>query len=65
MAINVGLSFDGFASFEDALATARRADGAGARSLWMAEHLGYRQSLVSCMAFAFRTETRDGSCLPR
>ena len=56
MAIKIGLSFDGFASFEDALATARRADGAGARSLWMAEHLGYRQSLVSCMAFALRTE---------
>ena len=56
MAINVGLSFDGFASFDDTLAMARQAVDAGARSLWMAEHLGYRQSLVSCMAFALRTE---------
>ena len=51
-----GVSFDGFASFGDALALARRAEAAGARSLWMAEHLGYRQSLVSCTAFALRTE---------
>ena len=56
MSIRIGLSFDGFASFDEALATARRAVDAGARSLWMAEHLGYRQSLVSCMAFALRTE---------
>ena len=51
-----GVSFDGFASFGDALALARRAEAAGAGSLWMAEHLGYRQSLVSCTAFALRTE---------
>ena len=51
-----GVSFDGFASFDDALALARRAEEAGAKGLWMAEHLGYRQSLVSCTAFALRTE---------
>ena len=51
-----GVSFDGFAPFDDALALARRAEDAGADSLWMAEHLGYRQSLVSCTAFALRTE---------
>ena len=50
-----GVSFDGFASFADALALARRAEQAGADGLWMAEHLGYRQSLVSCTAFALRT----------
>ena len=50
-----GVSFDGFASFQDALALARRAEEAGVRSLWMAEHLGYRQSLVSCTAFALST----------
>ncbi|MCY4551783.1 MAG: LLM class flavin-dependent oxidoreductase [Defluviicoccus sp.] len=50
-----GVSFDGFASFADALALARRAEEAGADGLWMAEHLGYRQSLVSCTAFALRT----------
>ena len=51
-----GVSFDGFAAFDDALALARRAEEAGADSLWMAEHLGYRQSLVSCTAFALKTE---------
>ncbi len=50
-----GVSFDGFASFDEALALARRAEDAGADSLWMAEHLGYRQSLVSCAAFALST----------
>ena len=50
-----GVSFDGFATFADALALARRAEEAGAASLWMAEHLGYRQSLVSCTAFALKT----------
>ena len=51
-----GVSFDGFAPFADALALARRAEESGAQSLWMAEHLGYRQSLVSCTAFALETE---------
>lgn len=55
MAVEIGLSFDGFVSFDAAMATAREAVDAGARSLWMAEHLGYRQSLVSCMAFALGT----------
>ncbi len=51
-----GVSFDGFATFQDALALARRAEAAGVRNLWMAEHLGYRQALVSCTAFALSTE---------
>ena len=50
-----GVSFDGFARFGDALALVRRAEEAGAGGLWMAEHLGYRQSLVSCTAFALQT----------
>lgn len=56
MTVSIGVSFDGFESFQDALALARQAEAAGARSLWMAEHLGYRQSLVSCTAFAMATE---------
>lgn len=54
--ISIGVSFDGFQTFQDALDLARRSEDAGAGSLWMAEHLGYRQSLVSCTAFAMRTE---------
>lgn len=52
MTASVGISFDGFAPFAEARVLARRAVAAGARSLWMAEHLGYRQSMVSCMAYA-------------
>ena len=56
MRLRPGVSFDGFQAFGPALDTARRAVEAGAASLWMAEHLGYRQSLVSCTAFAMATE---------
>lgn len=48
----IGLSFDGFYTLRDSLSIARSAVEAGASSLWMAEHLGYRESLTSCMAFA-------------
>lgn len=54
--VSCGVSFDGFAPFAEALDVARQSEAAGAASLWMAEHLGYRQSLVSCMAFALKTE---------
>jgi 5,10-methylenetetrahydromethanopterin reductase len=33
---------------------AQRAVAAGARSLWVAEHLGYREAITTCMAFAMR-----------
>jgi 5,10-methylenetetrahydromethanopterin reductase len=48
----IGVSFDGFLPFQEAMAVARAAVDAGASSLWMAEHLGYRESMTSCMAFA-------------
>jgi hypothetical protein len=48
----IGVSFDGFFSLRDSLAIARSAVEAGASSLWMAEYLGYRESMTSCMAFA-------------
>jgi len=48
----IGVSFDGFLPFRESLDIARAAVSAGASSLWMAEHLGYRESMTSCMAFA-------------
>lgn len=54
--VRVGFSFDGFSPTGEAMAFAREADAAGAAGLWMAEHLGYREALVSCMAFATQTE---------
>lgn len=54
--VRIGVSFDGFIPFSDSLTIAREAEAAGAASLWMAEHLGYRDSLGSCMAFALATK---------
>lgn len=53
--MRIGISFDGFIPFPDSLAIAREAEAMGASSLWMAEHLGYRDPLGSCMAFAMAT----------
>lgn len=50
--INVGVSFDGFTPYGDALEFAKEAAAAGAQSLWMADHLGYREPIVSCLGFA-------------
>ncbi|WP_187830052.1 LLM class flavin-dependent oxidoreductase [Siccirubricoccus phaeus] len=52
MAARIGLAFDGFVSTQEAIAMAQQAVAAGAQSLWMAEHLGYRSACGSCMAFA-------------
>jgi 5,10-methylenetetrahydromethanopterin reductase len=54
MSVHVGVSFDGFISTKDAIALAERAVAAGAGSLWMAEHLGYREAIATCMAFAIK-----------
>ena len=54
--MKIGVSFDGFAPFGEALAFAEAAVGAGASSLWFADHLGYREPVVSCLAFLLRTE---------
>jgi len=52
----VGVAFDGFVPTGEAIELARRAVAAGATSLWMAEHLGYREAAVTCMAFVLSTE---------
>lgn len=51
MAVRFGVSFDGFESTAAALDTARRVVAAGARQLWMAEHMGYREAMVTSMGF--------------
>jgi 5,10-methylenetetrahydromethanopterin reductase len=56
MAVEIGVSFDGFAPLPEAVDLARQAVAAGATSLWMAEHLGYREAIVSCLAYALATE---------
>lgn len=56
MSANIGIRFDGFDTAGETIEVARRAVEAGASSLWMTEHIGYRESMVSCMAFAMETE---------
>jgi 5,10-methylenetetrahydromethanopterin reductase len=55
MACQIGVSFDGFSSFDDAIALAKDAVTAGATALWMADHLGYREAILSCLGFALAT----------
>jgi 5,10-methylenetetrahydromethanopterin reductase len=40
--VRIGVSFDGFVTTGEALSLAQSAVAAGAKSLWVAEHLGYR-----------------------
>lgn len=52
MPVRIGVNFDGFTTTSEAIALARQAAEAGAESLWVAEHLGYREAIATCMAFA-------------
>ena len=54
MSVRVGVAFDGFVTTGEAVALAQRAVAAGAKSLWVAEHLGYREAIATCMAFAIK-----------
>jgi 5,10-methylenetetrahydromethanopterin reductase len=49
-----GISLDGFLSLRESVEVAGMAVSVGAESLWMCEHLGYRETITSCMAFAMR-----------
>src|SRR6266540_6317448 len=53
--MKIGVSFDGFSPFGDALRFAREAVDSGAASLWAADHLGFREPMLSCLAFALTT----------
>src|SRR5918992_151127 len=48
--MRVGLCFDGFYSIQEMIELASLADAAGMESLWMSDHLCFRDSLVSSMA---------------
>jgi 5,10-methylenetetrahydromethanopterin reductase len=52
----IGIRFDGFEDAPETFRVATLAEEAGATGLWMTEHIGYRESLVSCMAFAMKTK---------
>jgi 5,10-methylenetetrahydromethanopterin reductase len=54
MTARIGVAFDGFSTTTEAIAVAKQAVDAGAQSLWMAEHLGYREAITTCAAFALQ-----------
>jgi 5,10-methylenetetrahydromethanopterin reductase len=53
--MKISISFDGFSPFADALAFAKEAAGAGVDGIWMADHLGFRDPMVSCLGFLLNT----------
>lgn len=62
MRVAVGVAFDGMIPLVEAVDLARQAEDAGARSLWLAEHLGYREALLSAMALL--AATRRATVVP-
>lgn len=56
MTPRIGIRFDGFEDVAETIRVSKLAEQAGASGLWMTEHIGYRESMVSCMAFAMETE---------
>src|SRR5574341_1046045 len=46
VAVPLGVAFDGFIPTGEAIDLARKAVDAGAKSLWMAEHLGYPDGIL-------------------
>jgi len=54
--MRVGLCFDGFYSINEMMDLARLADEAGMDSIWMSDHLCFRDALASSMAFLTTTK---------
>ncbi len=53
--MRVGLCFDGFYSIQETIELARLADECGMESLWMSDHLCFRDSLTASMALLAST----------
>ncbi|HEX9444251.1 MAG TPA: LLM class flavin-dependent oxidoreductase, partial [Candidatus Binatia bacterium] len=54
--MRVGLCFDGFYSIGEMVELARLADKIGMHSIWMSDHLCFRDAPTSSMAFLAATE---------
>ncbi len=54
--MRVGLCFDGFYSIHEMIDLARLADEIGMESIWMSDHLCFRDSLTTAMALLARTQ---------
>ncbi len=55
--MRIGLCFDGFYSIQEMIELARLADDTGMESLWMSDHLCFRDSLTTSMALLASTKT--------
>lgn len=53
--MRIGIEFDGFDTLGETVDLTRRGEAAGVDSVWMAQHMGYREAMMSCMAFAMAT----------
>ncbi|HEY7554582.1 MAG TPA: LLM class flavin-dependent oxidoreductase [Candidatus Binatia bacterium] len=62
--MRVGLCFDGFYSIHEMIELARSADDAGMESLWMSDHLCFRDSLVTSMALLASTKNIKVAAAP-
>jgi 5,10-methylenetetrahydromethanopterin reductase len=51
----VSVAFDGIAPVASAVALAREAEAAGLHAMWLAEHVGYRESTVTALAVSAAT----------
>src|SRR5262245_54835243 len=54
--MRVGLCFDGFYSIQEMIELARLADDIGMESIWMSDHLCFRDSLTTSMALLASTK---------
>lgn len=55
--MRVGLCFDGFYSVQEMIELARLAEDAGMHSVWMSDHLCFRDSLTTSMALLASTKS--------
>jgi 5,10-methylenetetrahydromethanopterin reductase len=55
--MRVGLCFDGFYSIQEMIELARLADEIGMESIWMSDHLCFRDSLTTSMSLLASTRT--------
>ena len=54
--MRVGLCFDGFYSIQEMIELAQLADEIGMESIWMSDHLCFRDSLTTSMALLASTK---------
>lgn len=54
--MRLGILFDGFDDAREMMRLAREAEAAGAESVWIAEHMGWREAVAAAAAIAAVTE---------